>query len=87
MPAMSGWRSTIPAIALRSAISTRWNVKPGRERESREARFLQLDVVIVVQIVDADDRIAPSEQRFGDVGSDESGRSGDEDRHDFGACA
>ncbi len=38
--------------------------------EQREARLLQLDVVIVVEVVDADDRIAALGQGLGGVKAD-----------------
>ncbi len=46
--------------------------------EQREARLLQLDVVIVVEVVDADDRIAALGQGLGGVKADETGRACDE---------
>jgi len=38
-------------------------------------------VVVVVQVVQADDRVAALEQRLGDVTADEAGGAGDEDSH------
>src|SRR5260370_1147890 len=46
-----------------------------------EARFLQRDVVVVIDVVDSDDLVAAGEQPRGDVVADESGRAGDEDQH------
>ena len=37
--------------------------------EPRKARALERDIVVVVEVVDADDRVAASEQICGDVTS------------------
>ena len=42
---------------------------------------LQLDAVIIVEIVDADDPLAAREQALADMMTDESGGAGDEDGH------
>ena len=49
--------------------------------EQRQPRLLQVDVVIVVEVVDADDLIAALEQGLGGVKADETGRAGDEKAH------
>ena len=48
--------------------------------EPRGAGRLQARVVIVVEDIDADHRLAPIQQAFGDVHADEAGRAGDQDR-------
>ena len=45
--------------------------------ELRETRFLQVGIVIGVEIVETDDAFAALEQPFGNVIADESGRAGD----------
>ena len=44
-------------------------------RQPRQARFLQRHIVIAVEIVDADDVIAPRQQRTRNAGADETGRA------------
>ena len=44
----------------------------------REARLLEGDVVVGVEVVDADHRVAAREQRRGRVHPDETGRAGDQ---------
>jgi hypothetical protein len=48
------------------------------KRKSRLTRCAMLAVVPVRRLSMPDDRIAPVEQRFGEVGSDESGGAGDD---------
>ena len=48
----------------------------------RQARALQRDVVIVVEIVEADHMIAPVEQHLGGVEADEPGRACHKDFHE-----
>ena len=47
--------------------------------EPLKARFLEANVVVVVEVVDADDFIAGGKQPLGDVHADEPGRAGDQD--------
>src|SRR5690606_11540927 len=47
----------------------------------RQAVSLQLDVVIAVQIVDADDLVAARQQSLGHMKADEAGNAGDHDLH------
>lgn len=49
--------------------------------EAREARLLQISVVVVRQVVDTDDVVAALRRAHGDVGTDEADRAGDEDFH------
>ena len=49
--------------------------------EQREAALLQPDVVVVVEIVEADDFVAALEQLACRVKADEAGRTGDENLH------
>ena len=46
-----------------------------------EARFLELHIVVRVEVVEPDDGIAALEEAFGDVVSDEAGRAGDQYLH------
>ena len=56
--------------------------KPERViKEAREPRLLQADVVVIVEAVEADDRVATRQQYLGDVRTDEAGGAGDEDFH------
>ncbi len=55
--------------------------RPGRLLHVRDPVLLQLDRIIIVEIVDADDRFAAREQAKGAVHADEAGRAGDEDCH------
>ena len=59
-------------------------------REPIEARPLERRIVIIVEIVDADDLLAALEQRARRVRSDETRGSGDKNSHDGpigAACA
>ena len=47
----------------------------------RDAIALELRIVVVVEVVEADDGVATRLQRAADVGTDESGGAGDEDGH------
>ncbi len=49
-----------------------------------QARLLQADVVIVVEVVDADDLVAARQQALGNVHSYKSGGAGDEHFHASG---
>jgi hypothetical protein len=49
--------------------------------EAREACFLEAHVVVGVEVVDAEDRVAPAEEGGGDGGADEAGGAGDEEFH------
>jgi len=51
----------------------------GVRREPREARLLQGNVVVVVEVIEAENVVAPREEPLGDVHSDESRCSRDED--------
>jgi hypothetical protein len=46
-----------------------------------EPGLLEIDVVVVVEIVDADDRVAPVQQAKGQRVANESGGAGDENLH------
>ena len=54
--------------------------------EARQPRLLQLHVVVVAEVVDADHLVAALEQAHGDMGADEAGGTGDEDFHAEAAC-
>jgi hypothetical protein len=47
-----------------------------------EARLLQADIVIVIQIIHAQHPVTAREQRFGDVEADEPGNASEKDRHE-----
>jgi hypothetical protein len=47
-------------------------------RQAREARLLERDLVVVVDVVEPHDRVASIEEDVADVGADESGGAGDE---------
>src|SRR5207248_2727808 len=49
--------------------------------QAREPRLLELDVVVLVEVVETDDLIAPRQEALRGMESDESGRAGDEDLH------
>ncbi|GEC96027.1 hypothetical protein ZRA01_21000 [Zoogloea ramigera] len=53
-------------------------------REARQAIELELDVVVIVEIVDADDLIAAGQQNLAGVHADKTGSTGDEDFHERG---
>ena len=53
----------------------------GAAFEAGEAGALEVDVVVVVEVVEADDFVAAVEQALGDVRADEAGGAGDEDFH------
>ena len=50
-------------------------VQPG------QSGLLETDVVVVVEVVEPDDFVAPPQQQFGGVETDEPGRAGHEDFH------
>src|SRR2546427_2236972 len=55
--------------------------EPGARTQALEARLLEPDVVVVVQIVDADDFVSAIEQVVGQGCTDESGGAGDKNLH------
>src|SRR5690606_24183516 len=50
-------------------------------QQPRQARLLQAGVVVLVEVVNADDLVAALEQPQSHVGSDEAGGAGDENLH------
>ena len=46
-----------------------------------QPRLLQLNVVVGIEIIEADDLIAAVEQRLSGMVTDEPGRAGDQDTH------
>src|SRR5213082_2951761 len=50
-------------------------------REAREARLLERDVVVLVEVVEAHHLVTARQQALGRVRADESGGAGDEDFH------
>ena len=70
----------VPESALIGIVDC-FVLKPVATNQSGKARSLQRDIVVVVQIVDADNRVAAREQLRRDVRADESGASGDEHLH------
>ncbi len=44
---------------------------------------LQIDVVVIIEVVEADNRIAAREQTLRDMHADEAGSAGDEDFHEW----
>ena len=59
----------------------RLEAEAGRRLQLREPIVLEAHVVVVVQVVDADDVFASCEQRLAGEEADEAGASGDERRH------
>ena len=57
----------------------------GERRDAIEPRLLEGDVVVRIEIVDADDLVAAFEQAKRDGGADEAGRSGDKNLHGLGS--
>jgi hypothetical protein len=53
----------------------------GVSPELRQTRLFQFDVVVIVQIVDADDPLAAIEQRLGDMKTDKPGGTREKNRH------
>jgi hypothetical protein len=49
----------------------------GGAEEAGEAPVLQADVVVVVEVVDADDVVTLLKEQFADAGGDEAGAAGD----------
>src|SRR5690606_10787817 len=55
--------------------------------EALETRLLESDVVVRVEIIDADDRIPPCQKSFAQVVPDEAGAAGDHDPgHELATC-
>src|SRR6185369_2726253 len=50
-------------------------------RELSEPRLLERGIVVVVDVVDADDRLAAREKRAGHMHADEAGGAGDDEGH------
>ena len=68
-------------MPARSARSSFTNVKFALLLQDRETRELQAHVVVVVEVVEADDLVAAREQLLRGVEADEAGGAGDEDLH------
>jgi hypothetical protein len=49
--------------------------------QSSQSSLLEADVVVVVEIIESDHLITPTEQQLGGVETNESGRAGHEDFH------
>ena len=49
--------------------------------KARQPGLLEIDVVIVVEVVDADHLVAASQQDLGDMHADKAGGTGDENFH------
>ena len=49
--------------------------------QARQARLLQSHVVVVIEVVEPDDLVAPREQPLRRVRADEAGRAGHEHLH------
>ncbi len=69
---------TAPPCPCWSARSSFTKRNFGCFLQLREARLLQRDVVVLVEVVEADDLVAARQQLLRDVGADEAGRAGDE---------
>ena len=52
-------------------------------REFRQSCFLESDIVIIIDHIDADHGLATGEQRGANMIADEAGRAGDEYHHIF----
>jgi hypothetical protein len=49
----------------------------GGAEEAGEAPVLQADIVVVVEVIDADDSVPLLEEHLADAGGDEAGAAGD----------
>lgn len=56
----------------------------GTAREACQARLLETDIVVVVEIVQPDDFVATRQQALGDMHADETGGTGNQYFHFFG---
>jgi len=56
-------------------------LKSGRPRQARKPRLLQAHIIIVAQIIDADELVAAREKRLSDRGANEAGGAGDKNPH------
>jgi hypothetical protein len=74
-------RSNSSAIPARSAISSRDSLKARIGRQARQPRLLEGDIVVVVEIVNADDFVAAREQALADMHADKPGGAGEQDLH------
>ena len=81
---MSGCAATRSPTASLSETSNAVKPKPRVLPQPVQPRLLQPHIIVVVQVVDADDRIAPRQQRLGNMVADEAGAAGDQDLHDSG---
>src|SRR5262249_47207468 len=55
--------------------------KPGEALELSQARTLQCDVVVLVQVVETDDFISPGQKQLRSVKADEPGSAGEQVFH------
>ena len=55
--------------------------EPGLRLEARKACLLECRVVVVVDVVDSEDRVAATQKGVRDGGSDKAGSAGDQDVH------
>jgi len=55
--------------------------KAGMPAELRQAVFFQLGIVVVVEVVDSNDFVAPRQQAFAGVHADEASRASHENLH------
>ena len=62
-------------------MSASRKVKPLSSRSGFSRANFRTGIVVVAEIVDADDRFAPRQQGAGDVAADETRGAGDEDGH------
>ena len=56
-------------------------------RQLRQPRLLQRDIIVVVEVVDADHGLAARQQRPTDMRADEAGGAGQEDRHSYASSS
>ena len=58
-----------------------WKEKPGRALKLAEARLLQPNVIVGIEIIETDNLIAPGEQCLSGMVTDETGGAGDQNPH------
>ena len=73
-----GGGDALPVLDVQAQVG-----EAGMRQGAGQAGLLEAHVVIVVEVVDADDLVTPFEQAQGEGGTDEAGAAGDEYFHEW----
>ena len=81
MRVIAGCAAASAAIAGRSARSMCVERKPAPPLQPRQPGLLQADVVVGIEVVQAQHALAAAQQGLGDMVADEPGGAGQQDGH------